>query len=102
MEITNTDGLKEELMTADPELRELARGLERMALFLDDATARLVPSDSAREAAAIWLRERGADAAGSGHLVALHPGSGSAKKNWPARRSQPSGRCQLHTGFSPA
>jgi heptosyltransferase-2 len=62
---------------------QLARGLERMALFLDEATARLVPSESAQRSAAVWLRERGAEI---GHAVAIHPGSGSAKKNWPVER----------------
>ena len=62
---------------------QLARGLERLALFLDEATARIIPSDSASQAAATWLRERGAEI---GETVAIHPGSGSAKKNWPVER----------------
>ncbi len=47
---------------------QLARGLESLALYLEDDVARLTPSN---------LPARQND------YVTLHPGSGSAKKNWP-------------------
>ncbi len=58
---------------------QLARGLERMAMFLDEPAARLVPDAATAKAADDWLSAHG----GPRGLVALHPGSGSAKKNWP-------------------
>ncbi len=53
--------------------KQLAKGLEKLAMFLDDATLRrtIFPSESNR----------------SGTIV-LHPGSGSAKKNWPLEHWQ--------------
>ncbi len=48
--------------------RQLARPLERLALYLDDPGATIVPNEI-----------RKVDPA----LVALHPGSGSETKNWP-------------------
>jgi heptosyltransferase III len=57
---------------------QLARGLERMALFLDEPTAKIVPDAPTLATAQGWLN----GFAGKG-LIALHPGSGSAKKNWP-------------------
>ncbi len=51
--------------------RELARPLESLALYLDDAAADLQPNEP-----------RVIDCA----LVAIHPGSGSETKNWPINR----------------
>ena len=48
--------------------RQLARPLERMALYLDDPAAILSPNET-----------RAVDPS----LIALHPGSGSETKNWP-------------------
>jgi heptosyltransferase III len=63
---------------------QLARGLERMALYLDESAARLIPGEESRRAAAEWL------AASIGSLppaiAAFHPGSGSPRKNWPLDR----------------
>ncbi len=55
--------------------RQLARPLQELDLVLDDNAARLYPTDSdcdqAREAFPI------------SPIIALHPGSGSVRKNWP-------------------
>lgn len=45
MELTNTDSLKEELMTSDTEFRELAREHERYEERLSELTALAYPSD---------------------------------------------------------
>jgi heptosyltransferase-2 len=49
-----------------------------MALYLEDAAARIHPSAEDRAAASAFLGE-----AADHPLIALHPGSGSPKKNWP-------------------
>ena len=51
--------------------RQLARPLERLALYLDNPAAVISPNE-----------KREADAS----LIALHPGSGSETKNWPLER----------------
>jgi heptosyltransferase-2 len=78
---------------------QLARGLERMAIFLDDSATRLFPTEETANAATAWLAGENAKRtahqtasdvnfltqdAGERPLVALHPGSGSPRKNWPA------------------
>lgn len=57
---------------------QLARPLQRMALFLDDAAARLHPSAEDQAKAREFLGESTAP------VIAIHPGSGSPRKNWPA------------------
>ena len=57
---------------------QLARPLERLALFLDDPAARLHPSEADRAAAQWFLGNSTAP------VLAIHPGSGSPRKNWPA------------------
>jgi heptosyltransferase-2 len=49
-----------------------------MALYLEDAAARIHPSAEDRAAASAFLGE-----AADHPLIALHPGSGSPKMNWP-------------------
>lgn len=61
--------------------RQLARPLQQLALYLEEEGATVYPSDEDREAA----RELLAHANGR-PLLAIHPGSGSAKKNWPVER----------------
>jgi len=61
---------------------QLARGLERMAIFLDDHAARLIPDAVSSEAARTWLAQTGPEN-DPRPLVAIHPGSGSPRKNWP-------------------
>jgi heptosyltransferase-2 len=51
--------------------RQLARPLERLRIYLSDPAAAIVP-DEARKI--------------DSSLMALHPGSGSTKKNWPQER----------------
>ena len=45
MEITNTDGLKEQLMMSDPEFRELAREHGRYDARLSELSALPYPND---------------------------------------------------------
>lgn len=61
---------------------QLARGLERMAVFLDAPEAPLVADGVTEDAAAAWLAAHCVpdDAR---PLMAIHPGSGSPRKNWP-------------------
>jgi heptosyltransferase III len=58
--------------------QQLARPLERMALFLEDAAAQLYPSPEDQRLAEEFLGDSG------GQTIAIHPGSGSPRKNWPA------------------
>lgn len=58
---------------------QLAAPLEQLALFLDDPAARIFPSAADREAAQAWLAD-------DRRPVALHPGSGGARKIWPLAR----------------
>lgn len=55
----------------------LAQPLEQLALWLEDPAARFFPSEEDRSASRALL------ASLPRPLVALHPGSGSDKKNWP-------------------
>jgi heptosyltransferase-2 len=60
--------------------RQLARPLQSLALYLDESAPLLYPTHDDRIFAERFLE-------GSRRpLVALHPGSGSAKKNWPIDR----------------
>lgn len=63
---------------SDHAAHQLARPLEKLALYLEDAAARIHPSEEDRTAAAAFL-----GAAAAHPLIALHPGSGGARKNWP-------------------
>lgn len=72
------------LIVADPRVtgtvhaaRHLAAPLESLALFLEDDAAKIFPSSSDRAEAAAIL-----DSCTS-PIIAVHPGSGSEKKNWP-------------------
>ena len=56
--------------------RQLARPLEQLGLFLEDAAAMLYPNKEDRMFAKKFL-ERSAQP-----LLALHPGSGGERKNW--------------------
>ena len=66
------------LITASPKItdqehaaRQLARPLERLALYLEDPAPVLrLPGEKKRE----------------GNRIAIHPGSGSEQKNWPLER----------------
>lgn len=69
----------------DHAARQLARPLERLALYLEDHAAALHPGSEDQQSAAAWLKEHRV-AGVTGPLVALHPGSGSPRKNWPVDR----------------
>lgn len=56
---------------------QLARPLQRLALFLDDHAATIYPSAADREHAAPHFPNI------TGPVIAIHPGSGSPRKNWP-------------------
>lgn len=58
--------------------RQLAQPLEKLALFLEDPAARVHPSEEDRAFAREFL------GASAQPVIALHPGSGGARKNWPA------------------
>lgn len=57
--------------------RQLAQPLERLALFLEDHAAAVHPAEEDRAFARAFLGESAPP------LIALHPGSGSPRKNWP-------------------
>lgn len=61
-----------------------ARGLQALALYLEDAAAVLVPTDDVKRLADEWLSSHGF--AEAEKWAAIHPGSGSPKKNWPIDR----------------
>ena len=56
--------------------RQLARPLQRLALYLDDHSAALHPTARDRAVADEFL------AGAKSGLIAIHPGSGSVQKNW--------------------
>ena len=57
--------------------RQLARPLEELGLFISDFAAKLYPSVDDRRVAGTFLGNCAKP------IIALHPGSGSEKKNWP-------------------
>jgi lipopolysaccharide heptosyltransferase III len=57
--------------------QQLARPLGELDLTLRDAAAEIFPSAEDRQAAAHFLPQD------SKRIIAIHPGSGSTKKNWP-------------------
>jgi heptosyltransferase III len=56
---------------------QLARPLQRLALFLEDHAATVYPSRADREEVEPLFSDLNAP------VIALHPGSGSPRKNWP-------------------
>ena len=59
---------------------QLARGLEKMAIFLDgEPSAILRPTPSILAEADAWLAAKRLPE----RFIAIHPGSGSPRKNWP-------------------
>jgi heptosyltransferase-2 len=57
---------------------EWAAPLEKLALFLEDSSARLYPSEEDLAEARLWL----GDLREGAKRIAIHPGSGSVSKNW--------------------
>ncbi len=76
--------------------RQLARPLESLALYLDAPTGPLLRADAGneRDFAAQFFARAGADGR-TRPLVAIHPGSGGERKNWPADRWQALGSALL-------
>jgi heptosyltransferase-2 len=60
--------------------RQLARPLQSLALYLDHHAATIHPSEEDRAFAAAFLGDSARP------VIAMHPGSGSARKNWPIDR----------------
>jgi heptosyltransferase-3 len=77
--------------------RQLARPLQRLALFLEETGAEVFPSEEDRQRAAERLAHFG-----ERPILAIHVGSGSQRKNWPVERWQALIRRALETGESPA
>jgi heptosyltransferase-2 len=67
--------------------QQLAQPLESLALYLEEKAPVLFPSKADRQFAANFLARafRGPPGPG-GPLIAIHPGSGGERKNWPAER----------------
>ncbi|HXI85162.1 MAG TPA: glycosyltransferase family 9 protein [Verrucomicrobiae bacterium] len=57
------------------------RPLESLAIYVETPRPRIHPNESDREAASNFLKMAGREP-----LVAIHPGSGSEKKNWPVEK----------------
>ncbi len=71
------------LLVGDPRITDqahasvqLARPLEALALYLESPVSKLFPSPEDLEAATSWPE----------NAIAIHIGSGSPRKNWPAER----------------
>jgi heptosyltransferase-3 len=64
--------------------QQLAQPLEGLALYLEEKAPVLFPSDEDRQFATDYLSR--AFAGRAGPLIALHPGSGGERKNWPVER----------------
>jgi heptosyltransferase III len=54
------------------------RPLEALAIYVEEPRPKIHPSESDREAASRFLKMVGREP-----IMAIHPGSGSEKKNWP-------------------
>ncbi len=57
------------------------RPLESLAIYVESPRPRIHPSESDREAASKFLKMVGREP-----IVAVHPGSGGEKKNWPVEK----------------
>jgi heptosyltransferase-2 len=58
--------------------KHYCRPLEALAIYVDEPRPKIHPSESDHEAASRFLKMVGREP-----IVAIHPGSGSEKKNWP-------------------
>ncbi len=70
------------IMAGGPAARQLLKPLESLAIYPESMAPQLALAASAKERGRQWLTERGVMA----DFVAVHPGSGSPKKNWPLDR----------------
>ena len=73
--------------------RQLARPLQSLALYLEDPAATVFPSEHDHVFAVRFLAE-----CDDRPLIAVHPGSGSPRKNWPLEKWAALGRALLETG----
>ena len=79
-------GVKQ-LVEASPRPRDThaaehyCKPLEALAIYVNEPRPRLFPSQADREGAAHFLQRTGRE-----RIVAVHPGSGSEKKNWPVEK----------------
>ncbi len=64
-----------------PAAQHYCRPLQSLAIYVDNPRPRLFPSDADREAAAKFLARLGRE-----RIAAIHPGSGSDRKNWPVEK----------------
>ena len=64
-----------------PAAEHYCRPLEALAIYVERPEPRVFPSEADRATASQFLRHTGRE-----RIVAVHPGSGSEKKNWPAER----------------
>jgi len=64
-----------------PAAQHYCQPLESLAIFVDAPQPRLFPSEEDRVAASKFLSRLGRE-----RMAAIHPGSGSEKKNWPAEK----------------
>lgn len=70
-----------------PAARHYCRPLESLAIYVDEPVPRVFPTENDRAVATTFLARLGRE-----RLVAIHPGSGSEKKNWPAEKFAALGR----------
>jgi heptosyltransferase-2 len=64
-----------------PAARHYCQPLEALAIYVDEPVPRVFPNDDDRAAAAKFLARLRAE-----RIAAIHPGSGSEKKNWPVEK----------------
>lgn len=64
-----------------PAAQHYCQPLEALAIYVDSPQPRIFPNEADREAASHFLRNTGREP-----IVAVHPGSGSEKKNWPPEK----------------
>ena len=64
-----------------PAVEHYCRPLETLAIYVEQPVPHVFPDDADRQAAVKFLAPLG-----QGRIAALHPGSGSEKKNWPVEK----------------
>jgi heptosyltransferase-3 len=64
-----------------PAARHYCAPLQSLAIYVETPQPRLFPSEADREAAGKFLARLGRE-----RIAAIHPGSGSEKKNWPVEK----------------
>jgi heptosyltransferase-2 len=75
--------------------QQLAQPLEGLALYLEDKAPVLFPSEADREFAGGFIER--AFPGTEGPLIALHPGSGGERKNWPIEQWAALGKALFQT-----